>query len=67
MSYSTYWSYLYSVALHNLRLAGVCALGPGRPDPVKGVYAQSHFLVKSEPHYGMTQSQSWLIVGFCSL
>ena len=28
---------------------------------------QSHFLLKSEPHCGMTQSQSWLILGFCSL
>ena len=39
MSYSTYWSYLYSVALLNLCLVGECALAPGRPDPLKGVYA----------------------------
>ena len=38
MSYSTYWSYLYSVALLNVCLVGECALAPGRPDPLKGVY-----------------------------
>ena len=42
MSYSTYWSYLYSVALLNLCLVGECALAPGRPDPLKGVYGQEH-------------------------
>ena len=41
MSYSTYWSYLYSVALLNLCLVGECALAPGRPDPLKGVYGMS--------------------------
>ena len=42
MSYSTYWSYLYSVALLNLCLVGECALAPGRPDPLKGVYGGAH-------------------------
>ena len=35
MSYSTYWSYPYSVALLNVCLVGECALAPGRPDPLK--------------------------------
>ena len=42
MSYSTYWSYLYSVALLTLCLVRECALAPGRPDPLKGVYALGH-------------------------
>ena len=40
MSYSTYWSYLYSVALLNLCLVGECAVALSRPDPLKGVYGK---------------------------
>ena len=44
MSYSTYWSYPYTVALLNVCLVGECALAPGRPDPLKGVYGLIHII-----------------------
>ena len=57
MSYSTYWSYPYSVALLNVCLVGECALAPGRPDPLKGVYELPH---GGEPEGGEggTESES---------